>query len=52
MELNGRAERGGWSVEAGGEWLIIYRHRRRPRPTDLRRFLKETEEIKRTITGS
>jgi hypothetical protein len=46
------AKRKGWSVEAGGDWLVVYRHRRRSRPSDLRRFLKDTEEIKRTITGS
>jgi hypothetical protein len=45
------ARRKGWSVEGGGEWLIVYRHRRRVRPADLRRFFKDTEEIKRVFGG-
>jgi hypothetical protein len=45
------AKRKGWSVESGGEWLIVYRHRRRVRPAELRRFLKSTEEIKRVLAG-
>lgn len=42
----------GWSVECGGGWLVAYRHRKRVRPTDLRKFLRECGELVKTVTGA
>jgi hypothetical protein len=42
----------GWSVECGGGWLVAYRHRKRVRPGELRRFLRECGEIRKTAAGA
>ena len=35
----------GWSVEAGGEWLVIYRHSKLVSAGNLSAFLEETTRI-------
>jgi hypothetical protein len=39
----------GWSVEGGGDWILLYRQEKRPKPEELRTFLQECEEIARVF---
>jgi hypothetical protein len=42
----------GWSVECGGGWLVAYRHRKRVRPAELRKFVRECGELVKTVTAA
>ncbi len=39
----------GWSLEGGGEWLVIYRASKRVAPEDLAAFLQQTTGIARVF---
>jgi hypothetical protein len=41
----------GWSVEAAGGWLIVYRARKRAKPDHLRDFVREAERVATVLTG-
>jgi hypothetical protein len=38
-------EQGGWSVEGGSGWLLIYRNNRRVQPEEMRGFLESSRRI-------
>lgn len=43
------AQHQGWSVEAAGGSLVIYRTERRPKPEEMQPFLAETAAVRRTL---
>lgn len=49
--LHALEQQPGWAVEATGDWLIVYRPRKRARADDLPTFLEEGRAITRVLTG-
>jgi hypothetical protein len=43
------ADHPGWSVEGGGEWLIVFRSSKREKPNDLRTWLDEVRQAARAL---
>jgi len=41
----------GWSVEAQGEWIVVYRHGKRAKPEQLRDFIREAERTASVLAG-
>jgi hypothetical protein len=41
----------GWSIEAGGPWIVVYRHGKRAKPDELREFVREAERIASVLAG-
>lgn len=41
----------GWYLQAGGEWLVIYKLNQTIKPEDMRNFLEQTTEISQLFTG-
>jgi hypothetical protein len=40
----------GWCVEADGDWLVVYRSGKRPKPAELRRFFHDAAGIARLFS--
>ena len=41
----------GWSVDAAGEWIVVYRHGKRTKPDQLREFVREAERAASLLAG-